>query len=188
MDSDDAALHGGEFLNSFDADVRQSSYRLLNRLLPRVIYEIVSSPSGVEAKLLSDFFSKLGDPGTKPKELEMVEAAMGEELFKLRNELGSEPRLACIRAGAWLDVPSLPTFEGMDELIGETDGKGTIKIGDMFPINKWTEAYHAHRYAIRVYGFSEYSHDVAVAARKALEKVTGIADPDFYRRCRRDRT
>jgi uncharacterized protein len=187
MDFDDAALLGTEFLQSSDSDIRDFSYRLLNRVLPRVVYEIVSSPSGIEAELLSDFFSKLGDPGTKAKELEKVEQTMGEELIKARKEFGPEPRLACFRAGAWLDVPSLPTFEGMDELVGESDGKGAVRIGDVFPINKWTEAYHAHRYAIRVYALSEYCHDVAVASRKALEKVTGIGDPEFYRRCRRDR-
>lgn len=187
MDFDDTALHGAEFLESPDPDTREFSYRLLNRLLPRVVYEVVSSPSGTEAKLLGDFFSKLGDSGTKAKVLEMVEEVMGQELFKLRSELGSEPKLACMRAGAWLDVPSLPTFEGMDELIGETDGKSTVKIGDIFPINKWTEAYHAHRYAIRVYALSEYCQDVAVAARKGLEAVTKIADPEFYSRCRRHR-
>jgi uncharacterized protein len=188
MNFDDAALHGDKFLRSPDSDISHFSYRLLNRLLPRVVYEIVSSPSGIEAKLLGDFFSKLGDHGTRTKEIEKVEEAMGIELTKARKELGSEPRLACIRAGAWLDVPSLPFFEGMDELVGETDGKGEVRIGDMFPINKWTEAYHAHRYAIRIYALSEYSHDVAVAGRRALEKVTGIGDPEFYRRCRRDRT
>lgn len=188
MNFDDAALHGDEFLRSPDSDIRDFSYRLLNRLLPRVVYEIVSSPSGIESKLLGDFFSKLGDPGTRTKEIEKVEEAMGVELIKARNDLGPEARLACVRAGAWLDVPSLPTFEGMDELVGETDGKGEVRIGDMFPINKWTEAYHAHRYAIRIYALSEYSQDVAVAAKKALEKVTGIGDPEFYRRCRRDRT
>jgi uncharacterized protein len=187
MGFDDAALHGAEFLQSPDPDISKSSYRLLNRLLPRVVYEIVSSPSGTEEKLLGDFFSKLGDSGTKSKILETVEAIMGEELTKLKNELGPDPRLACIRAGAWLDVPSLPTFEGMDELVGEPDGKSAVRIGDMFPINKWTEAYHAHRYAIRVYALSEYCQDVAVAARKALEKITGIGDPEFYKRCRRHR-
>ncbi len=117
MDFDDAALHGAEFLESPDPDIRRSSYRLLNRLLPRVVYEIVSSPSGTEEKLLGDFFSKLGDSKTKAKILETVAATMGEELAKLRNELGSDPMIACMRAGAWLDVPSLPTFEGMDELV-----------------------------------------------------------------------
>jgi uncharacterized protein len=185
MDFDDAALHGGQFLRSMDPDIRGFSYRLLNRLLPRVIYEIVSSPSGPEGKLLADFFSKLGDPGKRAEELATVEQAMGKELTARRQELGSDPTSACLRAGAWLDVPSLPTFEGMDELVGETDGKGAVKIGDMFPINKWTEAYHAHRYAIRVYAFSEYSQDVAVAARTALESVTLISDPEFYRRCRK---
>jgi uncharacterized protein len=187
MDFDDSALHGPEFLGSSDPETSTLSYRLLTRLIPRAVYEIVSSPSGMETKLLGDFFSKLGDPGTKASVCEKVEDVMGRELLTRRNELGADPKLACLRAGAWFDVPSLPTFEGMDELIGETDGKTPVRIGDIFPINKWTEAYHAHRYAVRVYSFSEYWADVAVAARKALEEVTRITDPDFYRRCRRSR-
>jgi len=118
------------------------------------VYEIVSSPTGLEAKLLGDFFSKIGDPGTKPAILEKVEDVMWRELSKRRSELGADPKVACMRAGAWFDVPSLPTFEGMDKLIGETDGKNAVRIGDIFPINKWTEAYQAHRYAVRVYSFS----------------------------------
>jgi uncharacterized protein len=187
IDFDDSAIHGPEFLGSPDKETSALSYRLLNRLIPRVVYEIVSSPSGIEANLLGDFFSKLGDPGSKAAILAQVEDVMGKELAKQRKELGSDPRLACARAGAWFDVPSLPTFEGMDELIGETDGKNAIRIGDIFPINKWTEAYHAHRYAVRVYAFSEYCEEVAVAARKGLEQTTYITDPDFYRRCRRTR-
>src|SRR6185437_12356525 len=58
--------------------------------------------------------------------------------------------------------------------------KGRWRIGDVFPINKWTEAYHAHRYAIRLYAFSEYCNDVAIAGKKALAEVTKISDPDFY--------
>jgi uncharacterized protein len=185
---DDTGLHGPEFLGSTDVGTRELSYRLVSRLMPRVVYEIVSSPSGLEAKLLGDFFSKLGDPGSRARLLQRVEDGIGRELMKRRGELGLDPQVACLKAGAWLDVPSLPTFEGMDELIGETPGKEFVRIGDVFPINKWTEAYHAHRYAVRVYSFSEYCSDVAVAARKSLEEVTGIADPDFYLRCRRNRT
>jgi len=188
MDLDDSGLHGQEFLHSSDGLTARFSYRLISRLISRVVYEIVSSPSGVEAKLLGDFFSKLGDPGAKNTILERVGDAMGKELSKRRSELGSNPKDACLKAGAWLDVPSLPTFEGMDELIGETRGKEPVRIGDIFPINKWTEAYHAHRYAVRVYSFSEYCADVAVAARKALGEITRITDPAFYDRCRRTRT
>jgi uncharacterized protein len=188
MEFDDSALQGTEFLSSSNSEIAKLSYRLVSRLIPRVVYEIVSSPSGAEGSLLSDFFSKLGDPGTKSVILQKVEEVMGRELRKKRAELGSDSALACLKAGAWFDVPSLPTFEGMDELIGESDGKKAVRIGDMFPINKWTEAYHAHRYAIRIYSFSEYCADVAVAARKALEEVTSISDPDFYRRCRRARS
>jgi len=187
IDLDDSGMHGTEFLQSSDPDIKALSYRLLCRLIPRVVYEFVSSPSGLEARQLSDFFSRLGDPGTKKTVMDSVEQEMGRELVIRKPALGTDPALACLRAGAWLDVPSLPTFEGMDELIGESRGQESVRIGDVFPINKWTEAYHAHRYAIRVYAFSEYCSDVAVAARKALEQVTKITDPEFYKRCRRNR-
>lgn len=185
MDLDDTGLHGPEFVGSDDPDIRELSYRLLCRLTPRVVYEIVSSPSGNEEKQLGDLFSNLGDRAKKPQVLALIEEKLGKELIVRRPELGTDPVLACIRAGAWLDVPSLPTFEGMDELIGES--QGPVRIGDVFPINKWTEAYHAHRYAIRLYAFSEYCNDVALAGKKALAEVTKISDPDFYNRCRRNR-
>jgi HD superfamily phosphohydrolase len=188
MDLDDTGLHGPEFLNSIDTETRELSYRLVSRLIPRVVYEIVSSPSGVEATQLADFFSKLGDSGMRAAIVQEVENVMGLELIKRRSELGPDPKVACLRAGAWLDVPSLPTFEGMDELIGESQGNEPVRIGDVFPINKWTEAYHAHRYAVRVYAFSEYCSDVAIASRKGLEEATKITDSAFYRRCKRTRT
>lgn len=94
-------------------------------------------------------------------------------IFELLRELLARRHVECT------------TFEGMDELIGES--QGPVRIGDVFPINKWTEAYHAHRYAIRLYAFSEYCNDVAIAGKKALAEVTKISDPDFYNRCRRNR-
>ena len=104
---------------------------------------------------------------------------------ELRNE--SDPKAACRRAGVWFDIPWVPTFEGMDELIGESDGGYAVKVGEMFPINKWLEAYQKYRLNLRVFSFSEYCPDVAVAAEKALKKVTGIKDHEFYQRCRRHR-
>ena len=49
MEFDDGALRGPKFLLSGDAETSMSSYRLMNRLLPRVVYEIVSSPSGADS-------------------------------------------------------------------------------------------------------------------------------------------
>jgi hypothetical protein len=75
----------------------------------------------------------------------------------------------------------------MDELIGESSHGYPVKISDIFPINKWVEAYQKHRLNLRVFSFSEYCSDVAEAAEEALKKVTRISDHEFYRKCRRDR-
>jgi HD superfamily phosphohydrolase len=99
MDLDDTSLHGSEFLDSQDAQTRDLSYRLLSRLIPRVVYEIVSSPSGPEMTLLGNFFSKLGDSGTKAAIVQRVEDMTGRELVKRRSELGPDPRLALFEIG-----------------------------------------------------------------------------------------
>jgi hypothetical protein len=81
----------------------------------------------------------------------------------------------------------MPTFEGMDELIYDSDRGHPVKIGEMFPINKWLEAYQRYRLTLRVFSFSEYWPDVVEAAEEALKKVTHITDHEFYLRCKRDR-
>jgi uncharacterized protein len=197
LELDDTALHGEAFLGSDDEEIKSISYRLINRLIPRVVYEIGATAQEPEEKLLKNFFSRLGDEDDMPSVLLELDLLIGEELMKRRAELrppdGANSRdpdqlkAVCRRAGVWFDVPRVPSFEGMDELIGESDRGYPVLISEMFPINKWIEAYESHRLSLKVYSFSEYCPDVAEAAREALKRVTGITDHEFYRRCRRHR-
>jgi uncharacterized protein len=192
LDLDDASLHGDMFLGSDSAEISEISYRLLNRLLPRVVYEISPTAEEPHDAHLADFFWTLEDDDARPKVLHELDVMVGTELLARRNELrnGSDepdPKTACRRAGVWFDVPWVPTFEGMDELIGESDRGYPVPISEVFPINKWLEAYQKHRLNLRVFSFSEYWADVAEAAEAALKRVTRITDHEFYLRCRRDR-
>jgi uncharacterized protein len=193
LDLDDSSLQGAEFLGSSNREVRDMSYRLVNRLLPRVVYEISPIAEEPHDTYLADFFLKLEDDDVRPEVLDDLDTITGNELIRRSSDLKDssterDPKSICRRAGVWFDVPWVPTFEGMDELIGESDRGYPIKIGEMFPINKWLEAYQKYRLTLRVFSFSEYCSDVAVAAEKALRKVTGITDHEFYKRCRRIRT
>jgi len=189
LDLDDSSLLGTEFLGSNNSEVRDISYRLVNRLLPRVVYEISPIAEEPHDTYLADFFLKLEDDDARPKVLHELDTIVGNELLRRRSELksSSDPKVACRRAGVWFDVPWVPTFEGMDELTGGPDHGYPVKVGEMFPINKWLEAYQKYRLTLRVFSFSEFCPDVAVAAEKALKKVTRITDHEFYRRCRRSR-
>jgi uncharacterized protein len=190
LDLDDTSLHGQTFLASSSEEVRNASYRLINRLLPRVVYEISPVAQEPHDTYLTDFFSRLEDDDAKADVLNQLDTMVGNELIRRRKELAgdSDPKSACRRAGVWFDVPWIPTFEGMDELVGESDGGYSVKVGEMFPINKWLEAYQKYRLTLRVYSFSEYWADVAIAAERALKKVTRITDHEFYSRCKRTRS
>ncbi len=136
-----------------------------------------------------DFFSRLEDDDAKEDVLDELHTIVGNELIRRRGELKgeSDPKSARRRAGVWFDVPWVPTFEGMDELVAESDGGRPVRVGEMFPINKWLEAYQKYRLSLRVFSYSEYYDDVTVAAEKALKKVTRIKDHEFYERCKRHR-
>ncbi len=193
LDLDDTSLHGNEFLGSDSGEIRETSYRLVNRLLPRVVYEIGPTAEEPHETYLTDFFSRLEDDDARQEVLHELDTIVGTELIRHRSDLktGSgdpDPKAACRRAGVWFDVPWVPTFEGMDELIGESDHGYPVKVGEMFPINKWLQAYQKYRLTLRVFSFSEYCSDVAAAAEKALKKVTCITDHQFYQQCRRTRT
>lgn len=192
LDLDDSSLHGDTFLGSDSAEISEISYRLLNRLLPRVVYEISATAEEPHDAHLADFFWTLADEEARPRVLRELDAIVGTELLKRRTDLkrspeDSDPKAACRRAGVWFDIPWVPTFEGMDELIGESDSGYPVPISEIFPINKWLEAYQKHRLNLRVFSFSEYCSDVAEAAEEALKKVTRITDHEFYQRCRRSR-
>jgi len=140
LDLDDTSLHGDEFLGSDNAEIREISYRLVNRLLPRVVYEIGSTAEEPHDVPLADFFWTLEDDDARPRVLNELDDILGTELMNRHSEWrsGSEkldPKAACRRAGVWFDVPWVPTFEGMDELIGESHRGYPVPISEISPIN-----------------------------------------------------
>jgi HD superfamily phosphohydrolase len=187
IDLTDASLMGSDFLGSPKEDVSEMSYRLTNRLLPRVVYEFPTTASGLERKLVRDFFSTLEDKESREKQISAIEAEIGKELWRIDPKMAASPEDAIWKAGIWFDLPKVPEFEGMDELVGETDSTLMIRIGDIFPIGKWTEAYQAHRYAARIYAFSEYVGQTITAAKLAMQRVTKITNDDYYETCLRIR-
>ena len=89
---------------------------------------------------LADFFWTLEDDDARPRVLNELDDILGTELMNRHSEWrsGSEkldPKAACRRAGVWFDVPWVPTFEGMDELIGESHRGYPVPISEIFPIN-----------------------------------------------------
>ncbi|MFI5107795.1 MAG: HD domain-containing protein [Terriglobales bacterium] len=183
----DASLSGADFLESETADVSEMSYRLVNRLLPRVVYEFPTTASGLERRLVRDFFSRLGDEESGPALVADLEREIGQELLRVDRKIASCPEDAIWKAGIWFDLPKTPEFEGMDELVGEPDPTLLTRIADILPIGKWTEAYQAHRYTARIYAFSEYVPQTATAAKLAMQRVTKITNEDYYRGCLRAR-
>ena len=81
-------------------------------------------------------------------------------------------------AGVWFDVPVPPKIEGLNDVLGKTPSGVTV--GKMFPIERWIEAYQAHRYFVRVFAFSEYYDIVHRAARLAIEAIIGVRNNEFF--------
>jgi uncharacterized protein len=110
LELDDASLYGDRFLGSDDEEVSEISYRLVNRLLPRVVYEISPSAEEPHDALLADFLWTLEDDDARPKVLHELDMTVGTDLLARGIELrdGSadlDPKAACRRAGVWFDVP-----------------------------------------------------------------------------------
>ena len=56
LDLDDTSLHGDKFLGSDNTEIKETSYRLVNRLLPRVVYEISPDNRGTARHIPHRFF------------------------------------------------------------------------------------------------------------------------------------
>ena len=181
---DDTALTGVNFLMSSYADIGSTSYRLVNRILPRVVYQLSSAVSHAEGQLVQEFFLMLKERAKRKKLIEELEARVGEELVKLDQSLGKDPADALWKAGVWVDAPKPPQIEEVELSAGEYPA---ITIENLFPVEEWTEAYQAHIYYVRIYSYSEYVALTAKAGRRALQQMVGIKTDDFYESARRKR-
>lgn len=184
MEFDDTSVGGPDFLGNEHEDISETSYRLMNRILPREVYRLTSAVSHAHGELLKEYFLRLREREKRAKMVEELEDSIGQELLVLNKELGDNPRDALWTAGVWVDAPKPPQVEDVELSSG---GYPTVTIENIFPVEEWTEAYQAHRYFVRVYAYSEYVDVTAKAARKALERLIGIKSDEFYRSCRRHR-
>jgi HD superfamily phosphohydrolase len=175
--------------DSDDPQVRDYSYRLVNRLIPREVYGLAGDvASHAERPLLTDFLTDLQDRVTSPQLVSTLENAIGEELVKLDPKLGPGPEDALSTAGVWVDVPRPPEFEDVDEVvIGGTDDLSGVPLMQLFPIGQWTQAYTHFRYCVRVFSFSEYWELTKLAAKAAMQRVIRIHGDSFYEKVIRTR-
>lgn len=188
LEMTDSSLRS-DILADGDEVVKDYTYRLINRLVPREVYSI-SAPSATHAsgEVLQEFLLDLHDRKRRDTVIASLEEAIGVELVKLCPNLGPDPAGAIARAGVWVDAPKPPQFENVDEMVmgAKSDAPG-IPVMQIFPIRQWTEAYEHYRYQVRIFSFSEYWELTAKAAKMAMQKRLEISDDAFYSAILRDR-
>jgi HD superfamily phosphohydrolase len=188
MEMTDSSLRSNIFEHD-DEIIRDYTYRLINRLVPREVYSI-SAPSATHAagELLQEFLLDLHDRKRRDSVIASLEEAIGTELVKLCPALGPDATQAVAQAGVWVDAPKPPQFENVDEMVmgAKSDAPG-IPLMQIFPIRQWTEAYEHYRYQVRIFSFSEYWDLTARAAKTAMQNQLGILDDNFYSNILRDR-
>ena len=187
LDLNDGSLECSEFRNSEDRQIATYCDRVRKRLIPRVVFDFVSSMgSHAQGELLKNFFSVLIDRPEKREPLKLeFERILGEEILKIDGKLGKNPHEALWTTGAWLDIPTAPKFENIGLLVGHA--KGAKPLSAIFPIEYWIQAYEAHRYHVRVFSFSEHQDVVLRAARKACREIVRIDSAEFYEQAERSR-
>jgi uncharacterized protein len=189
LDMTDATLQSLVSTDTDDEITRNYAYRLVNRLLPRVVYSI-SGPSAADGfdVPVREFLLQLHDREARDKIISELERIIGTELIKHRPELGPRWEDALAWAGVWVDAPKPPKFEDVDTMVANPPHGGSgVRINQIFPIREWTEAYQHYKYQVRIFSHSEYWDLTKDAARTAMERVMGISDDDFYEGIRRTR-
>jgi HD superfamily phosphohydrolase len=174
LELDDTAVTGRVFLRSRRRDIRETSYRLNNRILPREVYRFSPAVSHAEGRLVKRLFRRLKERAKRAEILQDLDRAVGEELVKLNSRVGKSWSEAIWKTGVWVDAPKPPQVE-------------EVELAEEFPIEEWTEAYYAHRYYLRVYAYSEHVDLASRAVRIAMKRKIGILTDEFYENCRRKR-
>jgi len=169
----DHALEGQTF-NLPDADISEYRKQIVGRVVPREVVGFTSNIEHRESSKVSKFMSDLAKKEYTKQLIEKFEEAMAIELMRQLPQLGTTSPAVLAKAGAWLDVPKLPSFKKLEELL-----TGGTRITDVFPITPWIQAYISYRYYVRVFAFSRYITEVEQAARFACKQVLGIEDPKF---------
>jgi hypothetical protein len=93
-----------------DEIAKNYRYRLVNRLLPRVVCNISgTSATHADRVQIQKFLRSLEDKKRRDGLLRDLERAIGEELLTRDPNLGSSHEEALARAGVWVDAPKQPS-------------------------------------------------------------------------------
>jgi HD superfamily phosphohydrolase len=190
LDMSDSAIFSTEISQSTNAYIKEYSYRIRNRLLPREVYRFGGgTTSHAERALLTDFLTALQDNKRRDALKVELETAIGEEIVALDSTVATAPEDALRKTGVWLDIPKAPKFEDINMLItsGSQAASSGVEVAEIFPISQWTQAYTVFRYYVRIFAFSEYKKLTETAAKTALQKVIKIKGERFYQETRRAR-
>jgi HD superfamily phosphohydrolase len=190
LDMTDSDLRRDTFVDSKDGMVKQNSYRIANRLLPREVYRLGGDvATHAEGALLTVFLNDLQKKEKRDRLVAELESAIGEELLKIKPGLAKTSRDALDATGIWVDVPKAPDVEDIEKVI-RADSRDTpgIPLKELFPISQWKDAYLHFRYYVRLFAFSEFCAEAEEAGRLGMQRVIGIQGNDFYKSARRSRT
>ena len=116
-----------------------------------------------------------------------LEIEIGNQLAQSSPGLSGTSSEALKTAGVWVDAPSAPKFEDVDDIVTKRMAPAGLSSAQIFPIREWTQAYQYYRYEVRIFAFSEYYDVAARAAKAAMKKVIGIESDSFYESIRRVR-
>ena len=188
LDLSDSSLRG-EFLESSDPIVKRYAYRIVNRLLPREVMRMNSSiATHGDRAPINDLLADLQNRHKRDELVGTIETLLGSALIRRdKGVFGATVENALGVAGAWLDVPKAPKFTDIDEVASGTEDGSGLEFRHVFPVDKWTQAYTSYSYNVRIFAFSEHGDAVKVAARMAIENVTGVKSDAFYERAQRVR-
>lgn len=180
MDLKDGDLERPEFIESRDKIIKEYSTRIVDRLLPRLVFGFVSNNRSKAKAKLQRFSARLAEPALgsidrKQQVIDEFEAVLAREMSRQVNELDEKDAL--VRTGMWLDVPKAPSFEKTESLLIGDEQALSLKV--IFPIKPWVDGYEANRYYIRVFAFSEYMEQAKKAVRAALREIVSLTDEEI---------
>lgn len=170
-------------------EVSEYPERISHRYLPReLVFFNRNTLTFQDRAKLKGFLEELLEREKQLKVIAKFETVLGELLLEYDSSLGSDAKDALKKTGTWLDVPKVPKFEDIHELVvdGPDSASGSC-ISKVFPIGEWTEAYMHYRYHVRLFCFSEYTEIVGKAANETIKKVVDIHDLDALKSLRRSR-
>ncbi len=138
----------------YDKGLVECAYNIMNRTLPRSVIGINGSQvSHADVFNIANFLSNLKDEDKKI--MENIEEVLSKEI--------NDPNIAF-----WMDVPKQPSFEDVKNMVGN------VPLFKIFPIHRWSEAYMAYTYKVRIFTFSSSTETLKNAILNVLPSTLNV--------------